>query len=78
VFVDRASTRLSAAELQVSQLIEKGDPKQIIVAEAEEWGADCIFVGAGENGARTNKLLLGSVSTAIVARAHCTVEIVRK
>jgi nucleotide-binding universal stress UspA family protein len=77
-FVDRASQRLSAAELHVSQLIEQGDPKQIIVAEAEEWGADCIFVGAGENGSRTNKFLLGSVSTAIVARAHCTVEIVRK
>jgi nucleotide-binding universal stress UspA family protein len=77
-FVDRARKRLSAAELQVSQLIEEGDPKQIIVSEAEEWGADCIFIGAGEDGSQTQSLLLGSVSTAIVARAHCTVEIVRK
>lgn len=77
-FVDHARKRLSAAELQVSQLIEEGDPKQIIVAEAEEWGADCIFIGAAENGSKAHRLLLGSVSTAIVARAHCTVEIVRK
>ena len=33
---------------------------------------------AAENGSQAHRLLLGSVSTAIVARAHCTVEIVRK
>jgi nucleotide-binding universal stress UspA family protein len=77
-FVGRARKQLSAADLRVSELIEEGDPKQIIVAEAEEWGADCIFIGAGQDSVRALKPLLGGVSTAIVARAHCTVEIVRK
>lgn len=76
-FVERARRRLSRAELQISELIEEGDPKQIVVAEAEEWGADCIFIGVGENRIDRATPLLGSVSTAILSRAHCTVEIVR-
>lgn len=76
-FVERVRRRLSRAELQVSELIEEGDPKQIVVAEAEEWGADCIFIGAGESRNDRVNSLLGSVSTAILSRAHCTVEIVR-
>ena len=45
-------------------------------AEAEKWGADCIFVGArGLNG--LERLLLGSVSTAVASYAHCSVEVVR-
>lgn len=69
---------LERAELSVTELVEEGDPKQIIAASAEEWGADCIFLGANgaENADESN--LLGSVSTAVVSRAHCTVEIVRR
>ena len=73
-----AKKLLEHAELAVTELIEKSDPKQIIVASAEEWGADCIFLGANDAGNVYEDLLLGSVSTAVVARAHCTVEIVRK
>jgi nucleotide-binding universal stress UspA family protein len=77
-YVEEAKKTLERAELSVTELIEAGDPKQIIAASAEEWGADCIFLGA--NGAEDSdeNQLLGSVSTAIVARAHCTVEIVRQ
>lgn len=76
-YLEDARKILERAELAVTELIEAGDPKQIISASAEEWGADCIFLGA--NGAENldENPLLGSVSTAIVARAHCTVEIVR-
>ena len=73
-----AKKLLEHAELAVTELIEKRDPKQIIVASAEEWGADCIFLGANDAGNVYEDLLLGSVSTAVVARAHCTVEIVRR
>jgi nucleotide-binding universal stress UspA family protein len=56
-------------------MIRRGNPKDEIVAEAEGWGADCIFVGAkGMRG--VDHLLLGSVSAAVSARAHCSVEIV--
>jgi nucleotide-binding universal stress UspA family protein len=76
-FVEAAAKQLRAAELAVSCKIETGDPKQIIIIDAEEWGADCIFLGSSSlnNGARN--YTLGSVATAVVARAHCSVEIVR-
>ena len=76
-YVENIKKILERAELTVTELIEEGDPKQIIVALAEEWGADCIFLGANDAGNFNEFHLLGSVSTAVVARAHCTVEIVR-
>ncbi len=76
-FLEDARKILEHAELSVTELIEAGDPKQFIVASAEEWGADCIFLGANDAEISNENHLLGSVSTAVVARAHCTVEIVR-
>ena len=76
-YIENIRKILERAELVVTELIEEGDPKQIIVALAEEWGADCIFLGANDAGNFNEFHLLGSVSTAVVARAHCTVEIVR-
>jgi nucleotide-binding universal stress UspA family protein len=62
--------------LVASPLIKEGDPKQLLCDEAERWGADCIFVGA-KNLSRIDRFLLGSVSAAVAARAHCSVEVVR-
>ena len=76
-YIENIRKTLELAELAVTELIEEGDPKQIIVASAEEWGADCIFLGANDAGKLNEFNLLGSVSTAVVARASCTVEIVR-
>ena len=74
--IEAAGARLRAAELTVSSQIRKGDPKSILPAEAESWGADCIFLGArGLN--RFERFRLGSVSAATAARAHCSVEVVR-
>lgn len=64
------------AELNVSTMLMAGDPKRVLVEEAERWGADCIVMGArGLN--PWHRLLLGSVSTAVATRAHCPVEVVR-
>jgi nucleotide-binding universal stress UspA family protein len=72
-----ASTlRLQAAGLRVSTLVRKEEPKHMLVSEAEAWGANCIFVGARGMGT-FERLLLGSVSSAVAARAHCSVEVVR-
>jgi nucleotide-binding universal stress UspA family protein len=71
-----AETILKTAGLQVSSLIEEGAPKYLLVDEAERWKADCIFVGA-RGLTRLGRVLLGSVSTAVVSRAHCSVEVVR-
>lgn len=61
----------------VSSVVESGDPKRVLVRHAEEFGADCIFTGATGFSNRLERLILGSVSAAIAARAHCSVEVVR-
>jgi nucleotide-binding universal stress UspA family protein len=56
--------------------IFEGDPKKVLLREAESWEADCIFLGArGLN--HGERWLLGSVASAVASRAHCSVEIVR-
>ena len=67
---------LCDAGLDVSSVAEEEDAKRLLVKEADDWRADSIFVGARGLG-RLGRLLLGSVSTAVVARAHCTVEVIR-
>ena len=67
---------LRAAGLNVSHAIRWGDARHVILEEAAEWKADSIFAGARGLG-RFQRFLLGSVSTAVAARAHCSVEIVR-
>jgi nucleotide-binding universal stress UspA family protein len=62
----------------VSSLVHTGDPKQVLVQHAEEFGADCIFTGATGFSNRLERVILGSVSAAIAARAHCSVEVVRE
>jgi nucleotide-binding universal stress UspA family protein len=68
--------RLRAAGLVVSSVIRAGDPKQLLPEEAEHWKADCIFVGA-RGLRRIERFFLGSVSAAVAARAHCSVEVTR-
>ena len=75
---DRATQVLRSAELSVSSLITTGDPKLVLVTEAERWGADSIFVGSTGFSNRFERFLLGSVSAAVAARAHCSVEVVRE
>lgn len=71
-----SANKLRAAGLGTTTEIIKGNPKQVLVTVADEWNADCIFVGA--HGIRgLEHLLLGSVSSAVAARAHCSVEVVR-
>jgi nucleotide-binding universal stress UspA family protein len=74
--IEAGGSRLRAAGLTVSSQIRKGDPKSILPAEAESWGADSIFVGA-RGLSRFERFRLGSVSAATASRAHCSVEVVR-
>jgi len=71
-----AAEKLRNAGLHTEVLIRRGNPADQLLEEAHTWGADCIFVGAkGTRG--IDRLLLGSVSSAVSARAHCSVEVVR-
>ncbi|MDH3493079.1 MAG: universal stress protein [Acidobacteriota bacterium] len=76
-FIETAKQTLKHSALGVTEVVEEGDPKSVIVRAADEWGADCIFIGSTGKGTSQENPLLGTVASAIVARAHCTVEIVR-
>lgn len=68
--------KLHSVGLDAAVTIRRGNPKDEIVEEAQSWGAHCVFVGAkGMRG--VDRLLMGSVSSAVSARAHCSVEVVR-
>jgi nucleotide-binding universal stress UspA family protein len=74
--VERASNKLRRIGLNVTSVVKKGDPKSLLCDEAEAIDADCIFVGARGMG-RIERMLLGSVSSAVASRAHCSVEVIR-
>jgi nucleotide-binding universal stress UspA family protein len=76
-FMNDAAKALRLTLLSISTRVEVGDPKRVLIADAEEWGADCIFLGASTATNRLQKFLLGTVATAIIARAQCSVEVVR-
>jgi nucleotide-binding universal stress UspA family protein len=74
---EAAADRVRKAGLSASVVFTKGNPKLALVEEAEKWNADSLFVGAkGTRG--IDRLLLGSVSATAAARAHCSVEVVRR
>lgn len=74
--LEAAAGALRARGLAATAELETGDPKHVLLESAERFGADCIFVGA-RGLRRVERFLLGSVSTAVAARAHCSVEVVR-
>jgi nucleotide-binding universal stress UspA family protein len=75
--IDEAVIKLDAAGLKTSVVVKEEEPKRLLIAEAESWGADCVFVGARGMG-RLERFLIGSVSSAVAARAHCSVEVARE
>lgn len=79
------ASKLSQASLELIReagfaatlCIHPGNPKIVIIEEAEKWGADAIFVGANSSGNLLERYLIGNVSSAVTARAHCSVEVIR-
>lgn len=77
--VQSAAEKISSANqnLNISTQVAVGSPESRIVDIAEEWGADLIVVGS--HGYNTwERLLLGSVSSAVVHHAPCSVLVARK
>ncbi len=66
----------NAPGLLVTPVLLEGWPKDVILEEAERWGADLIVVGSHGHGV-IRRFFLGSVSLAVASGAPCSVEIVR-
>jgi nucleotide-binding universal stress UspA family protein len=69
--------QLWSAGLETTSAIDEADPREFLLREAEQWGADCIFLGA-TGLLLLDRFLFGTVVAAITARAHCSVEVVRE
>jgi nucleotide-binding universal stress UspA family protein len=72
-----AGDRFRDSGLAVTTIVLEGDPKHMLLREAQRWGADCIFLGA-QGHSRLERFLIGSVSACVAARGGCSVEVVRK
>jgi nucleotide-binding universal stress UspA family protein len=75
----RAVAQLTAAlgpDIEVKGECVTGAAKRVIIDEAEKWKADLIVVGSHGYPA-WERLLLGSVSQAVVSHAKCSVEVAR-
>ena len=72
-----AAEELGVIGLKVSVVHEKGDPRRVLIEQARAWDADSIFVGGRRFSSAFERLQLGSVATALVTKAHCSVEVAR-
>ena len=73
----RALLKLEAADLKTELCVRDENPKQILIDEANNWNADCIFLGGNSCSSGNDASVLGSISAAIAERASCSVEIVK-
>ncbi len=74
----RALDVLRGSGIDAALVTRLGHAKEAIIDEAEKWDADTIFVGPHGSANSFDRFLLGSVSAAVAARAHCSVEVVRQ
>jgi nucleotide-binding universal stress UspA family protein len=73
---DDAAERLRRVRLDATCLLSEGEPKRVLLDEAQQWQADSIFLGA--TGLRGLQRLLLGVSSSVATAAPCTVEVVRR
>jgi nucleotide-binding universal stress UspA family protein len=77
--VAETKTMIESAGLAISngsQRVPVGDPRSVLLDEAESCEADLIVVGShGKHG--LDRLVLGSVSESVAMHARCSVEVVR-
>lgn len=74
--LDHARERWIDRNRTLETEVVRGEPKQLLLREADHWQADSLFMGSRGLHHR-ERLFLGSTVSAVAARAQCTVEIVR-
>ena len=72
-----AAEELGVIGLNVSVVTEKVDPRRVLIDQVHAWDADSIFVGGRRFNSALERFQLGSIATALVTKAHCTVEVAR-
>jgi nucleotide-binding universal stress UspA family protein len=79
--LERQADRLRATGLEVSIGIKDGHPVDVLLREARDLSADCIFIESHGLGHRqsdgSDRRGLGKAVAAVLLGAHCSVEIVR-
>lgn len=75
--IEMAVGKLKGANLIVSSVEKDEDARRLLIGEAKEWEADCIFLGAQGMNA-FERFLLGSVSSYVATHAPCSVEVLRE
>ena len=75
--VSEAASELRQAGLTVTTEMRDSHPFELILSQAEESKADCIFVGSRNLGA-VSRVLIGSTSSMVSGSANCSVEIVHR
>ena len=73
---EAAAEKLRKVGLTTFEISKDGHPAHVLMREAEEWGADSIFVGTRDVHGFQH-LLHGSVSSAVAEKAQCSVEVSR-
>jgi len=59
-----------------SSVVKEGESVRVILKEVEDWKPHCVFMGMCQS-SLFGRLLGGDISTALIANAHCPVELVR-
>jgi nucleotide-binding universal stress UspA family protein len=67
---------LRAAGLTAEMDVYEGTPHKVLLRVAEEWRASALFLGA-RGLHHGDRHLLGTTASALAARAHCSVEVIR-
>ena len=67
---------LPDSKLDLTTKVVTGNPPQVIVETAKEWNADLIVVGSHGRGF-WKRMLVGSVSDAVLHHAPCSVLVIR-
>ena len=65
----RSIDLLSGANISVTCVVREGDPKRELCSAAEEWGANCIFVGSAGFSNRFERFVLGAFGSGRSSRA---------
>jgi hypothetical protein len=79
--VEQSADELRAVGLRVSTAFRDGQPQDVLLQEARELAADCIFIEPhglqpALNGGFERRSL-GRAAVALILGAHCSVEVVR-